>query len=281
MASKTFSLRITGNDDFQPFESGAPDRSLHGLINYLKSLVGGCRNGNVTLACKNDLVYATGTVTCAAVANADTVTVNGTALTATQHNSRGTATFTTIVADNVVTLNGVAFTAKVTAVGEQQFALGADDTAAAANLAAKVNACTHASISGVVTATSALGVVTFRAVSAGAGGDAILLARTGAPIAVSGANLTGGAAVANNQFDFGGSNTQTGAALAAAIAASSTALVSGGVSAANADGVVTLTALHGGVAGNSITLASSNGTRLAVSGARLTGGTETAISFSF
>jgi len=77
-----------------------------------------------------------------------------------------------------------------------------------------------------------------------------------------------------NQFNIGASNTTCAAAIVTSIAASTTALIQGFISASSALGVVTLTAIPKGVVGNAYTLVSSNGTRLAVSGSgRLTGGT--------
>lgn len=83
----------------------------------------------------------------------------------------GTITFSSLVADDTVTVNSVVFTAKASPSGTNQFALGADDTAAAANFAAKINASTLAHILSCVTATSALGVVTLTAVVPGLTGN--------------------------------------------------------------------------------------------------------------
>lgn len=75
-----------------------------------------------------------------------------------------------------------------------------------------------------------------------------------------------------NQYNVGADDTATADNLAAAINASSTALVSGYVTASAASGVVTVTAVRPGLAGNMFTLAiSANGS---VSGAKLTGGTD-------
>jgi phage tail sheath gpL-like len=79
-----------------------------------------------------------------------------------------------------------------------------------------------------------------------------------------------GGSPTNVQFDMSGSNTQTGANIAAALTNHPT--VGKYVKATNASGVVTITAVTDGYIGNLITLASSNGTRLAVSGTNLTGG---------
>lgn len=67
------------------------------------------------------------------------------------------------------------------------------------------------------------------------------------------------------------SDTNSAALLAAAINASSNALVSGYVTATSAAGVVTITATQKSAWGNAITLAAS-GTNVTASGARLTGG---------
>lgn len=70
------------------------------------------------------------------------------------------------------------------------------------------------------------------------------------------------------------SDAATATALAADINASADALVDGHVTASAASGVVTVTAVVPGKAGNTITLATS-GTGSTASGARLTGGSET------
>jgi hypothetical protein len=104
----------------------------------------------------------------------------------------GTITFSSLVADDTVTINGVVFTAKASPSGANQFALGADDTAAAANLAAKINASALAKIANVVTATSNGAVVTITCVVPGLVGNLGTLAIS-AHGSVSGAALTGGA----------------------------------------------------------------------------------------
>ena len=73
----------------------------------------------------------------------------------------------------------------------------------------------------------------------------------------------------------GGNNTATAAALAAAINASTTVGVAGIVTASASLAVVTVQAIQAGRTGNAITLASSDGTRLAVSAAKLASGADT------
>jgi hypothetical protein len=82
--------------------------------------------------------------------------------------------------------------------------------------------------------------------------------------------VTPSASAHTTEVAIGGSDNASAANLAAAINANDTALVA--VAAAN---VVTLTANADGTAGNAYTLATSNNTRLAKSGATLAGGTAT------
>lgn len=256
-----------------PVVSGDEAASLQRLVRLFTTLKGAgpvaSFAGPVTLSTTAAAVFATGTVTFSGAATAaDTVTIAGTALTATKKNATGIATFSTIVAGNTVTISGVTFTAATAAANALEFTLGADDTSAAAALAVAVNA--YPDVAQVVTATSALGVVTFRAVLPGTAGNAITLAKVGSPIAISGALLTGGAAAGNNQFDPGNTATTAAVAFVAAVNASTTMAVSGNVAATNAAGVVTLKARTPGPGGN-VTLTKS-GTNIAVSGAALTGG---------
>lgn len=79
---------------------------------------------------------------------------------------------------------------------------------------------------------------------------------------------------------WGTSDTATATALAAAINASSDALVNKHVSATSALGVVTITAINGGYVGNAVTLAAS-GTGATASVARLAGGSATITNYTF
>lgn len=83
---------------------------------------------------------------------------------------------------------------------------------------------------------------------------------------------------AANQFDISGTNTQAAESLVAAINTTATALAQL-VVASNVGAAVTIAARTKGTVGNAYTLASSNGTRLPVTGTtggRLTGGTDDA-----
>jgi phage tail sheath gpL-like len=79
-------------------------------------------------------------------------------------------------------------------------------------------------------------------------------------------------APAANEFDISGTNTQAATSLKAAINANAT--LAQALSADSAIGVVTITCLENGDVGNLVTLASSDGTRLAVSAARLASGAD-------
>jgi len=85
-----------------------------------------------------------------------------------------------------------------------------------------------------------------------------------------------------NQFNVGSDDTETAENLAAAINASSTALVSGYVTASSAAAVVTVTSAFYGTAGNMTTIASAD-TTIVASGARLTSGANdsTALTLNF
>ncbi len=125
-----------------------------------------------------------------------------------------------------------------------------------------------------VAAVKASGTVTFTGV--GAALDTVL---------VNGVTFTARASGATgNEWNVGASATLSAAALVAAINASATALVSGVVLAESAAGVVTINALFAGVTGNAVTIAEGvdSLSHMAVSGARLTGGTNgTSKTYSF
>lgn len=245
--------------------------SALGVVTVTATQKGALGNG---ISIKTNGVVAKGTVTVASITANDTVTINGTALTSKQQRATGTLTAATAVAGNTFSINGNTFVGKAGAstLGSAHFSIDTSDTATGTDIVAQINA--FAPLSGVVTATNAAGVVTVRAVVAGTGGNSIALAGTATVLAASAAALSAGIAVANNEFEAIGTDTQIAADLVRAIGVSSTALVSSHVSATNQAGVVTLWANYAGTPGNQMTLASSNGGRLAVSAARLAGGVE-------
>lgn len=392
ISPRKITLTITTDQFRNPFaQSMSKRRMLNEFAGRLRALAGGTGGGVANrTTMRAGTAAATGTVTCAAVQNGDTVTINGQALTATQQYARGTVTPTTsgIDVDDTVTINTTGIlTAKqhhakgtvtlssadasdnvtigattfvgtagavtpgaatysidtgnnqaatslaaqinahavastvvtasassavvtlravasgtagnsivltstdgtdlavsgsgtlsgATDVGTDEFDISGTDAQTCTSLAAAINAC--ALLSGVVTAWASSTVVTVRAVVPGTGGNSIGLASSDAQLAVSAANLAGGAAIANNQFDFGGSDSETAASLAACINATTTDIVEESVEASATNAIVTVTALEAGRSGNEVTLASSDAGRLAVSAARLTGGAEVEFTF--
>lgn len=259
-----------------PIVTGDKKLTLMGLSQLLDALNHGSRykQGQSYVQVRSAVVPATGTVTAALVQAADTVTVNGTVLTAAQRRARATVTFATAIAGNTITVNGAVFTAVNGAVtpGAATFDISGGNTTGAASFVTQLAAYSDPRVSGVISSISAAAVVTLFAVAQGTTGNAYTLASSGATLTVSGATFSGGSAIAVNTFDMGGSNTTTAAALAAAIGATTTAALQQ-FTATSALAVATITANMGGPGGNASTLASSNGGRLAVSGATFTGGT--------
>lgn len=177
------------------------------------------------------------------------------------------------------------------------------DTVAAAAMSTAINASTNALITGLVTSTSALGVVTITALS-GKMGNAITTTATGTGATAEQARLTGGtdgttqvtAVKASGTFTFStgsgacvaiingqsitvtatGTDATDAAAMATAILASTAVGVRGVVTATSALGVVTVTALRAGTGdvaktGNGITT-TATGTGFTAEQAALTGG---------
>lgn len=105
----------------------------------------------------------------------------------------GTVTLSGLPANNdIVTVNGVVFTFKTTsAPGPRDVLIGADASATAANLRAKLSASVDPAVEAASYGGSAGTVaVTYR--TDGVVGNAFTLAKTGTNIAVSGATLSGG-----------------------------------------------------------------------------------------
>lgn len=106
----------------------------------------------------------------------------------------GTFTLTSVIATDAVSINGVTFTAVASGAGANQFNVGATDADTAVNLAAAINASVSALVSGYVTASAALTVVTVTSAFYGLAGNQTLIASADATIVASGARLAGGAA---------------------------------------------------------------------------------------
>ena len=94
----------------------------------------------------------------------------------------GTSTIASGSGTITATINGVAIA----------ITWATDDTTSAALLAAAVNASANALIAGIVTATSALGVVTYAAARGGLAGNTVTTAASGTGHTAAQARLTGG-----------------------------------------------------------------------------------------
>lgn len=272
MANKRICIQLD-YDGPSPLTGTGPNDKRTTLIN-LARLIRSFNHGSQfrqanpsKLVYQQTLVQASATCTPSSVQAADHLDIGGTALTATQLRAKGTLTFASAIAGDTVVINGVTFTAVNGAVvlGEATFDIRTSDTAAAASLAAQVAAYADPRLSGVVGIKSAAAVATVYAKAIGTAGNGITLNTTGGTITKSGATLSGGAAAANNQFDYIGTNAETGADLKRAINASTTAAVKQTSATVTAAGVVTVTAKTPGVAGNAITFTSNNA-RLTVTG---------------
>jgi hypothetical protein len=205
---------------------------------------------------------ANAVVTPTGVNAADTVTINGQALTAIQQRSTGTVTAAAVLAADTVTMNGVVFTAVNGSPVGNQFDMSGSNTACATSLAAAINACATAGVLGVVAAKSSAAVVTVFAVVPGTAGNSLTLASSnGGRLAISGATFSGGIAVANNQFDMAGTDITTGASLADCINASSTAIVSSLTKGGARSATITLTGTTDGqtVTVGNVTFRAKNG----------------------
>lgn len=250
--------------------SGNQRLSFFNVCRFIMGMLTGVKSGLGAsyLQYQTGVVAASATATCAAVVNADSVTIGGQAITAAQRRATGTLTCVSAIAGNTITINGVTFTGAAGAVvlGEATFSIDTSDTATATSITAQVNAYASPLLSGLLKAKSAAGVVTIYALTQGTAGNAITLATTGGTITRSAATLANGAAIANNTFDFAATNALTGDALAYAINNSTTAAIKQVTAVSDGAGVVTVTSKVGGIAGNGITFTSNNGTRLAVTG---------------
>jgi hypothetical protein len=125
------------------------------------------------------------------------VSVEGNTASAT-----GTFILTSVVATDAISINGVTFTAVASGATGNQFNVGVNDNATAANLAAAINASVTALVSGYVTAakttnTTSPATVTITSAFPGLAGNQTLIASADSTIVASGARLTGGAVDAN------------------------------------------------------------------------------------
>lgn len=268
-------------DGFNPVVPGDKHRTIQNLINLFKGISSGTqyRVSKPYVQTQSSVIQANGTVTFAAAQAADTFSIGGQALTATQKRASATLTAATAIAGTTAVVNGVTFTGATGAVtpGTAFFSVDTSDTACAASLAAQITAFKDPRLTGIAQAKSAAAVCTVFAVNEGTSGNAITLVGTATVLVASHSTLQNGAAPTNNAFDFAGTDAMTAASALAAVKASTTAAVQQ-FSASASSAVLTVTSKVGGIAGNGLALVSSNGGRLAVSGSGfLTGGSAGAV----
>ena len=229
-----------------------------------------------------------------------TQTVAGTGGNATPLISSGAtlavsgAVFTGGVDADTITVNGLVYTAVAGAKGDNlTFSIDTSNDAAATDLADSINNDVRAGTSGDVTATALTDTVTVSSDVAGTGGNAITLTSTGgARVVLGGATFSGGVdadtvtinglvytAVAgaksdNTEFSNDTSNDATATDLADSINNDVRSGTLGDVSATALTDTVTLTTDVAGVAGDAITLTSTAGIRLVLSGATFGSGVD-------
>lgn len=256
MADSSTTLVLEHTDVISGVDAGAKRRGVMALVNYLQGALAGAKRG-VQLD-----VFPNG---------ADPVAASG------------TLTLATCTAGTVVEVNGVDFVAVngTATSGNNEFDIsGGTDTLDAVELAAAINASTSTGIQYVVSATSALGVVTVTALQKGALANGLTLKTGGIRangtvtyVTPSGAQTVVVNGVTVYNATAGATATLTAAAAAAAINASTDALISGHVKALSRAGVLYIYAAYDGAKGNAITT-EATGTGATADQARLAGGTE-------
>ncbi len=223
--------------------------------------------------------FSTATVTAATVVGADFATATITAATA--------------IEGNTAIVNGLVYTGVTgTKADFTEFSVDTGNDETAADLADSITNDARSGDVDDVTATSASAVVTVKSTVRGTDGNTIPLSSSGATLAVSGAFLTGGAIGDfftanglvytgvvgtkddNTQFSVDTSDTAAGIDIVDSITNDTRPGTTGDLSATESTGVVTFTTDVLGTGGDAITLTSSDGGTLAVSGATFSGGVD-------
>lgn len=143
--------------------AGNQQQNVEALRHLLSMLNGGDRTGTLAIAVQNNATQASGTLT-----------------------------LSSTVATNTCAINGVTFTCESGGASGNQFNVGGSDTLTAANLASAINGSATTGVKGIITATSALGVVTVKATLPGITGNGYALAG-GTNISANVSLLAGGA----------------------------------------------------------------------------------------
>jgi len=219
-----------------------------------------------------------------AIGNAVLASVNPVITPAT-----ATATLLGVGVGDTVTINGNLYTAvSGTKANNEQFDIDGDDTADALDLVDSINNDVRVGTLGIVTASSALGVVTLTSDQSGSAGNATTLAKTGTTITISGAVFTGGddadtitvnglkytstgsAEVDYTYFTVGAGDTADAVRLARAVNGDVRVGTLGDVSAVAVGDTVYFTQTVAGQGGDATTLAET-GSTITISGATFTG----------
>jgi hypothetical protein len=206
-----------------------------------------------------------------------------------------TAQCTSVIAGDTITVNGLLYTAVAGAKADDtEFSVDTSDTACAADLADSINNDVRVGTLGDVSASPSTDTVTLTTDVEGTAGDAVTLAETGGTITLGGATFSGGVdadtvtvnglvytAVAgakadDTEFSIDTSDDAAATDLADSITNDTRTGTLNDVTAASVTDTVTATQTVGGTEGDATTLVSSNGTRLAVSGATFSGGLDDA-----
>lgn len=243
----TLTVVVPGIDNPAEQHPARPNQdNIRGLAKVIRAVTGG-EGVSKRFVARPTVRYSTytacETLTLGAVVNGNTTTINGQALTATQHRASGTVTCASVQAGDTFTLNGVIYTAVSGTAAANQFDMSGSDTACAASLVTSITAAltSDTGVYGKIGAKSALGVVTLFSLTVGTGGNAYTLASSdGGRLAVSGATLANGAALGNNEFDFIATAAINATELAAQLAASTTSALTDHVVGTNRGAIVTL-----------------------------------------
>lgn len=271
-AKKGYLVGLTGTVDLTAGASGSVDGIT---VDGVEIMSGAKATAVMSGVAPN--TFADGTVTLASVTLFEFAT--------------GTAQCTTVIVGNTITVNGLLYTAVSGTPSEDEFDIDTGDNETATSLAAQITADTRSGTLNDVTATSTGDTVTMTQTVTGVGGNATTLAQVGDTITLSGATFSGGSdpdnvtvngllytAVAGSKSDFteftmSGTDAVNATDLAHSIHNDTRSGSSGDLSASSSGAIVTATTDVSGTGGNAITLVSSDGTRIGVSGSgTLTGG---------
>lgn len=205
--------------------------------------------------------------------------------------ANNTAQCTSCIVGDTCTANGLLYTAVSGTPAEDEFDIDTGDNETATSLAAQISADTRSGTIGDLSATSSTDTVTMTTDVLGVAGNATTLSQTGGTITVGNATFENGvtadtvlvdelvytavAGAKNDDTEFSIDSTDDATATDLADSIDDDTRVgtaADNVTATATTDTVTIVSEKGGTIGNATLLSSSNGTRLAVGDANLTGG---------